>query len=67
MEFHSVKLPEDLNFLKYEKAAALAKIELDLIRSGISKELINFFKKLIIPRKYLHLASEEQLKKIINT
>ena len=65
IEFQSIKTVKDLNFLKYEKAAAIAEIEQKLIRSGISKELINFFKKSIIPRKYLHLASEEKLEKYI--
>ena len=65
IEFQSVKTLEDLNFLKHEEAAEIADIELKLIRSGISKELINFFKKSIIPRICLHLVSEEQLKKYI--
>ena len=43
-EFQSVKILEDLNFLKHEEAAATAEIELQLIRSGISKELTNLFK-----------------------
>ena len=34
-EFQSVKILEDLNFLKHEEAAPIAKIELELIRSGI--------------------------------
>ena len=54
-----------LNFLKHEEATAIAEIELKLIRSGTSKELINFFEKSIISRKYLHLVSEEQLEKYI--
>ena len=65
IEFQNVKTLEDLNFLKHKEVAAIAKIELELIKSGISKKLINFFKKSIIPRKYLHLVSEEQLEKYV--
>ena len=42
------ELKERADFLKHEEAAAIAKIELELIKFGISKELINFFKKWII-------------------
>ena len=45
IELQSDKTLEDLNFLKREEAAAIAKIELELIRSGTSKKLINSFKK----------------------
>ena len=31
IEFQSAKMPEDLNFLKHEEIAAVAKIELDKI------------------------------------
>ena len=65
-EFQIVKTLEDLHFLKHEEIAAIAKIELELIRSGISKELISFLKKSIIPKKYLPLVSGEQLKNIYN-
>ena len=65
IEFQSFKTLEDLNILKHEEAAAIAETEQKLIRSGISKELINFLKRLIFPRKHLHLVSEEQLKKYI--
>ena len=58
VEFQSVETLEDLNILKHEEVAAIAEIEQKLIRFGISKDLINFFKKSIIPRKYLHLVSE---------
>ena len=37
------KTLEDLNFLKQEEAAAIAVTKQKLIRSGISRELINFF------------------------
>ena len=65
IEFQNAKTLEDLNFLKHEKAAAISEIEQKLIRFGISKELINFFKKSIIPKRYLHLVSEEQVEKYI--
>ena len=42
IELRSIKTLEDLNFLKHEEAAAIAKIELELIKSGISKEVISF-------------------------
>ena len=61
----SAKTLEDLNFLKHEEAAAIPEIEQKLIRFGISKELIIFFKKSIIPKRYLHLVSEEQVEKYI--
>ena len=64
-EFQSAKTLEDLNFLKHKEAAAIAEIEQKLIRFGISKELINFFKKWIIPKRYSHLFLEEQLEKYI--
>ena len=47
----SAKTLEDLNFLKHEEAAAIPEIEQKLIRFGISKELIIFFKKSIIPKR----------------
>ena len=56
IEFQSFKTLEDLIFLKHEE-----KTEQKLIRFGILKEVINFYKKLIIPKKYLHLVSKEQL------
>ena len=65
IEFQSFNTLEDLNILKHEEAAAIAEIEQKLIKCGIPKERINFFKKSIIPKKYLHLVSEEQLKKYI--
>ena len=65
IEFQSVKTLEVLHFLKHEEAALNAEISLELIRSGISKELINFLKKLIIPRKHPHLVLEGQLRKYI--
>ena len=56
---------QDLSYEKNDEIAAVAEIEQKLIRSGISKKLINFFKRSIIPRTYLHLVSKEQLKKYI--
>ena len=58
IEFQSFKTLDDLNILKLEEAAAIAEIEQKLIRSGISKKLIIFFKKSYIPKRYLHLVSE---------
>ena len=55
-EFKSVTILQDLNYEKNDEIVAIAKIELKLIRSGISKELISFFKNSIIPTKHLHLA-----------
>ena len=34
----------------------IAKLELKLERSGASKKSVNFFKKSVIPKKYLHLV-----------
>ena len=48
---------QDLNYEKSDKIVEIAKIELKLIRSTASKELISFSKKSIIPKKYLHLVS----------
>ena len=39
------KMLQDLNYEKNDEIAAIAKIELQLIRSGISKELIRLKKK----------------------
>ena len=63
IEFHCVKTLEDLHFLKHEEAAAITDIKQKLIRFGILKKLVNFFKKSIILKRYLHLISEEQLEK----
>ena len=55
-EFKSVKTLQDLNYEKYDEIVELAKVELKLERSGISKISIDKLKKLIIPKKYLHLV-----------
>ena len=47
---------QDLNYEKYDEIVEIAKIELKLERLGISKKLIDGFKKSIIPKKYLHLV-----------
>ena len=52
---------QDLDYEKSYEIVEIAKIEQKLISSGASKELISFSKKLIIPEKYLHLVSEEQV------
>ena len=56
---------QDLSYEKNDEIAAIAKIEQKLIRSVISKELINFLKKLVTPKRYLHLVLKEQLKQHI--
>ena len=55
-EFKSVKMLQDLNYEKYDEIVEIAKIELKLERLGISKKIIDGFKKSIIPKKYLHLV-----------
>ena len=50
---------QDLSYEKNDEIAAIAEIEQKLIQSGI-------LKKSIVPKIYLHLASKEQLKKILN-
>ena len=47
---------QDLNYEKNDDIVVVAKIELKLQRLGASKKSINFFKKLIIPKKHLHLV-----------
>ena len=56
---------QDSNYENNDEVAAIAKIEQKLIKSGILKELINFFKKLIIPKRCLHLALKEHLQKYL--
>ena len=46
------------------KSIEIEKIELKLERSGISKESIDKFKKLIIRRKYLYLALQAKNKSL---
>ena len=46
---------QDLNYKKNDEIVEIAKIELKLQRLRISKKSIDFFKKLIIPKKYLQL------------
>ena len=50
------KMLQDLN---YEKNDEIAETEQKRKKSGISKELINFFKKSTIPKRYLHLVLKE--------
>ena len=54
---------QDLNYKKNIEIAAIVEIEQKQIRSGISKELIDF-KKLITSKRYVHHVLEEQLKNI---
>ena len=58
-ESKAAKMLRDLSYDRNDEIAAIAEIEQRLIRSEISKELINFFKKSIIPREYLHLVLEK--------
>ena len=55
-EFKSVKMLQDLDYEKYDGIVEIAKIELKLERLGISKESIENFKRLIIPKKYSHFV-----------
>ena len=55
-EFKTVRILQDLNYEKNDEIVDIAKIELELQRLGASKNSINFFKKSIIPKKYLHLV-----------
>ena len=57
-EFKGVKILQDLIHAKNDEIVEIAKIELKLERLGILKKSINFFKKSIIPKKYLHLVSQ---------
>ena len=56
-ESKGAKIIKDLDFEKSDEIVEIAKIQQKLIRSGASKELISFSKKLIVPKKYLHLVS----------
>ena len=51
---------QDLNYDKNDEIVAIAEI-----KSGISKKIINFLKRSIIPKRYLRLVLEKQLKKYI--
>ena len=55
-EFKSLKILQDLNYEKNDEIVEIAKMELKSQRLGISKKLINFYKKSIIPKKHLHLV-----------
>ena len=46
------KMLQDLNYEKSDQIAEIEKIELKLIRSGTSKELISFLKKSVVSKKY---------------
>ena len=56
-ESKTAKMLQDLNYEKNDEIVATSEI-----KSGILKELISFLKISIIPRKYLHLVLEKQLK-----
>ena len=55
-ESKAAKMLKDLNYEKNEEIVEIAKIELKLKRLVTSKELISFFKRSIIPKKYLYLV-----------
>ena len=61
-EFKSVKILQDLNYEKYDEIVEIAKIELKLERLGISRESIDSFKKLIIPRNIYILFYKQKNK-----
>ena len=65
-EFKSVKILQDFNFEKYDEIVEIAKIELKLERSGISKKSLDKCKKLVIPKKYLHLVLQVKNKTLYN-
>ena len=54
-EFKSVKLLQDINYEKGAKIVEINRIENRLEALGTSKAIINAYKKLIIPWKYLYL------------
>ena len=55
-ESKAAKMLKDLNYEKNEEIVEIAKTELKLKRLVTSKELISFFKRSIIPKKYLYLV-----------
>ena len=57
-ESKAAKMLQDLSYEKNDEIAAMAETEQKLIKSGI-------LKKSIIPKRYLHLVSKEQLKKYL--
>ena len=54
-EFKSVKLLKDLNYEKGAETAEIKRVEIKLEALKTSKTVVNVFKKLIIPKKYLYL------------
>ena len=66
IQFQSFKTLEDLNTLKHEEAAEIAEIEQKLIKSGISTELINFFKKVDYSKQIFASCFRRTIKKIYN-
>ena len=65
-ESKAAKMLQDLYYEKNDEIVVIAEIEQKRIKSGISKELINFLKRSIIPKKYLHPVLQKQLKIIHN-
>ena len=52
-EFKNLEILKNLNYAMYDE---IVKTELELKKLRISKKSINFFKKLIIPKKHLHFV-----------
>ena len=61
-EVKAPKMLQNLNYEKNDEIVEISKIELKLERLGISKKSINFFKKSIIPKKYLHLVLQKKIR-----
>ena len=65
-ESKAAKMLQDLNYEKNDEIAAIAEIEQNLIKSGISKELIKFFKKINYSKKILSSCFRITAKEIHN-
>ena len=57
------KMLQDLNYEKNYEIVAISEIEQKWIKFGISEKLINFLKRLVVPKKYLHLDLEKTANK----
>ena len=65
-ELKCVKKLQGLNYKKNDQIVKVAKIELKLKILRISREIIDYFKKSIIPKKYLHLVFQAKKKSVSN-
>ena len=63
----SVKILQDLNYEKHDKLAKIAKTRRRLKGLGISKESIDAFEKLIVPKKYLYVVLQTKKNKNLYT